>query len=78
MRLVDILFWVRIDGIGEDLVGACLQFFGSPSRGGEGVVSGVLVYLMFFQILSRCPFDAEIDGGICFISSTVRLGHVEK
>ena len=59
------------------MVGACLQFFHwSPFWG--GVVSSVLVYLMFFQILSMCPFAVAMDGRICLIRSTVRLVHMEK
>ena len=44
----------------------------------SGVVSSVLVELMFFRICFVRTFSVTGDYGICFIRSTVRLGHVEK
>ena len=41
-------------------------------------VSRVLVKFMFFRICFMCPFAADMEGGTCFVRSTVRLVHVLK
>ena len=41
-------------------------------------VPWVLVDLMFFLIYFMWPFSVAVEGGMCFISSTVRLVQVVK
>ena len=43
-----------------------------------GRVPWVLVELMFFMICFMRNFVVATEGGRCFMSSTVRLGHVAK
>ena len=43
-----------------------------------GVISRVLVDLIFFRICFVCPFFVVMEGSRCLIISIVRLGHVEK
>ena len=42
------------------------------------VVMWVLVDLKFFLIYFMWPFAVDMEGGWCFMSSTVRLGQVVK
>ena len=41
-----------------------------------GDIFFVLVDWMFFLICFMCPFEVAMEGGRCFMSSTVRLGQV--
>ena len=43
-----------------------------------GVVSGVLVDLMFFWVCFMCPFVVALECSRCFIRYTVMFVHVEK
>ena len=63
-----------IDDIGEDVFGACLQYFHwfFSVRG----VSGVVVDLMVFLVLFMCPFSVDMARGGCFMMSTVMLVNV--
>ena len=48
---------------------------------GSSVFEGllwVLVHLMLFLACFMCPFDVDMNGGSCFMSSTVMLGQVVK
>ena len=44
----------------------------------SGARSSVLVEWIFFLVLFIFPIAVVIYKGVCFIRSTVRLGHVEK
>ena len=75
MRLVAILCWVSMIVVKTWLERDSKFSVHYPS---VGVVSGVLVDLIFFWILSIYPFVVAMEGGICFISPIVRSVHVEK
>ena len=75
MRLVAIICWGSMI-----LVKTWLERVSKVSIGYSsiGVVSGVLVDLMFLSICVMCPFPVVTEFGRCFIGSNVRLGHVDK
>ena len=73
MRLVAIFCWGLMILV-KTWLDCASTFFIEPSYG--RVASGVLVDLMVFPICFMCIFSVTMDGGICFISYTFRLGHV--
>ena len=75
MRLVAIFCWGLMISVKTWLECVSKVSIGYSS---VGVVSGVLVDLMFLSICVMCPFPVVTEFGRCFIGSTVRLGHVDK
>ena len=75
VRLIAIYCWGSMISVKMWLERVSNVYIGSSSIWG---VPGVLVNLMFFRICFMCPFAADMEGGTCFVRSTVRLVHVLK